>query len=59
MKVSDILRVVLTEGERLGFDALDALGHPVIVVDANSVDVGEVDEVAYENGRIELRCIQR
>ena len=59
MKISDILRTVLVEGERLGFDALDALGHPVIVIDQNGDEIGEVDEVAYDNGIVELRCMPK
>lgn len=54
MKISDILRVALVEGERLGFDALEALGHPVSVYGTEGDRLGTVDEITYEDDEIRL-----
>lgn len=58
MKLSDLLKTALVEGERLGFDALTSLGHPVIVIDENGNNIGHVEEIAYEDGEVELRCVK-
>lgn len=57
MKLSDVLSKVMVEGERLGFDALDALGHPVAVYDIDGNRLGDIDQITVEHGEVRVELI--
>lgn len=54
MKIGEILRDALVEGERLGLDALDALSHPVVVYGTNGDRLGTIDAITYQDDEIRL-----
>lgn len=57
MKLSDVLSKVMVEGERLGFDALDALGHPVAVYNINGERLGDVDQITIMHGEVRVELV--
>lgn len=57
MKLSDVLSKVMVEAERVGFDALDALGHAVAVYDTEGNRLGDVDEIAVVHGEVQISIV--
>ncbi len=54
MRISEIVSVATTEGEKLGFDVVTALGHPVAVYGTNGDRLGDVGDLSYEGGEVRL-----